>query len=85
MRSESATRAHFVRKAGSRLLRFLPIEAAQNSLGEGWKIEPILSSSLRTMRTAQRQNRNCSQTTCSRLDYGTLARIMKMLYNRSWQ
>jgi hypothetical protein len=38
MRRESATRAHFVCKAGSRLLRFLLIEAAQKSLGGDGKL-----------------------------------------------
>jgi hypothetical protein len=38
MRRESATRAHFVCKAGSRLLRFLLIEAAQKSLGKDGKL-----------------------------------------------
>jgi hypothetical protein len=35
MRREAATRAHFVCKAGSGLLRFLLIEAAQKTLGKG--------------------------------------------------
>jgi len=38
MRRESATRAHFVCKAGSRLLRFLLIEAAQKTLGKDGKL-----------------------------------------------
>jgi hypothetical protein len=38
MSRESGARAHFVCKAGSRLLRFLLIEAAQKSLGKREKL-----------------------------------------------